>query len=138
MMTKKHILEGLNTHGDNFPLHVNTFIKELGNRLSIDESDLNKTVDSLYLLDHYFIDHIQEIDEDFINLYLMNFIAYVGEVFINLEGGRWEMVLYEDGQTWQPMIKDINGQIHERFWIYIYKTLIEDEYTSLRSCNMFS
>lgn len=135
-MSGQHILKGLNKFGEAFPQHTDGLIENLSKLFLIDPCQLNRTVDSLYLFDFYFIEHVNEIDEGFIQNTILCLIAYVGEVYIHTEGGRWKMILYED--TWEPMIEDKKGNLHQRFFVLIYKTLLEDEYPSIQSCYHFT
>jgi hypothetical protein len=44
-------------------------------------------------------------------------LAYVGEVVRHLVNGHWQMVLAEDGETWEPWIVDSSGGRHPVFAI---------------------
>lgn len=136
-MAGRHLLNGLNQYGAEFPLYVKALIEKLVADVSIERSRADLSVDSLYTFDEYFVSHAQDINEAFIHRHLMGLIAYVGEVFIRTEGGRWKTVLYEDESTWEPLIEDVNGKLYDEFFILIYKTLLEDEYSSLASCYRF-
>lgn len=134
----QHILKGLNPYKEEFPSHTNKLIKQVATSFNIPLEKLDRSVDSLYLIDHFLFDNVSTIDERFVKEHVLKFIAYLGEVYIANRGGKWLMILSEDNETWEPQLQSESGQMHSAFFVYTYKTLMEDDYPSIRSCYLFS
>lgn len=114
----------IKTHGQNFPEKVGLLIQELSNILDIEIDKLDKSEDSINLLDIFFIKNKGIIDEDFLDENIMRVEAYLGEVFIKTYGGHWEVKYYPEYDAYIPYIR-ING-FSISFYIDIMKGFIEE------------
>jgi hypothetical protein len=108
----EHILRGVSRSGENFPSEAKMMLGPLVKRFNLDPSKLDYTEKSLYHIDITLMEAYESGTISKYDLYehLMGFIAYAGEVYIRQYGGRWQMELYKDGETWQPYIVTTKGK----------------------------
>ncbi|WP_146141526.1 hypothetical protein [Spirosoma oryzae] len=131
----KHVL---NPYNREFPFYTTELIQQIAVDFTIPIETLDQSVDSLYLIDYFLIANVSIIDERFVKEHILKLIACVGEVYRANREGNWLMILDEDQETWEPKLQGKSGQVHSSFIGYIYSTLMEDDYPSIRSCYLFS
>ncbi|WP_435353253.1 hypothetical protein [Emticicia sp. SJ17W-69] len=131
-MNPLHLLNGKETFGVSFPMKVRSLILELSEILDIEINKLDKSIDSLKLLDIALYHKQNLIDEDFINSNLMRIEAYLGEVFIQNYGGTWQVDYNEKFNIYIPFVS-INGK-KISFYPYVMENLLEQEIPDIRFC----
>lgn len=116
----KHVLSDFPIN-ENFPSEVDALIEKLSTILDIKYSELDKSFNSLKLIDR----KLKKIDPQFIkNELYVALIAYTGKVLIKELSGHWEMKKSED--VWEPWILGKDGEYFSTF-IHISDAFIEGE-----------
>ena len=105
-LKRPSVLTGINLYGLEFEKHIPDLILSIAIQLKIPETKLDKSVESLDLIDKALDDKIIN-DDLYYDLYLP-LVAYIGEVYIKNEGGKWTQQL--KGETWEPYIVNKKGQ----------------------------
>lgn len=104
IMKPLHILTGIETYGEEFPQKVPVLIQELAIALNIEIDKLDKSEDSLTLIDLYFFNNTDTIDEAFLNANIMRLEAYQGEIFMKKYGGEWKVEYNREFDIYVPFI----------------------------------
>ncbi|WP_044210121.1 hypothetical protein [Flammeovirga sp. OC4] len=116
-----NVLKGKNIYGENFPKHTKELRRQLAENLNMDIDIFDYSENSLYAIDNRLITLAEEnkVTDKFIEKNVLAVIAYSGDVYIKKHGGKWNMILDEDGETWQPYIKTSFWK-NSDLWIWIY------------------
>lgn len=123
-----HLLHGRIPQGQNFVNQVPELIQELAVRLNIPSEHLDKSENSLTIVDRAV--QRKGSGKCLEAKIFAPLVAYVGEVIKQEVNGRWEMRPTEDPETWEPWIVDSQGQSHPPF-IIIYDELYESPQCSI-------
>jgi hypothetical protein len=115
------ILSDINVYGENFPIHTSKLINELYVLLDYNSKEQLKC--DLDVLDNK-IKIIKNINKDFNDNNLLKYIALVGEIITNENGGHWKMYLSKDNKTWNPYIVVDNNNID--IVSYAYEDMIQN------------
>jgi hypothetical protein len=130
-MKPSHILTGINIYGIDFPTKTNELIKELAKDFNLENLELSE--DGIIKLEQQFEKIWEENDGiNFTNKYFLSLIAYLGEVFINTNGGNWHMYYDRESNIWEPQIR-FEKKVFYHF-IHLYDTLSYDEFPSFWAC----
>src|SRR5205823_1275135 len=116
------LLQGRLPQGKDFITQVPQLIDELAVKLKIPREALDKSEGSLDLVDATV--HRLGSRKCMEAGVFAPLVAYVGEVIKETTGGKWELRLAEDGETWEPWIVDPRGRNHPPFAI-VYRELSE-------------
>jgi len=111
-----HILH--NQNQDRFIQEIPQLIFNLSKELEIDISELDKTLESLLVIDKAIENKNRPsyIDNDDNKKILGSLIAYIGEVLKTAINGGWFIKKYNE-QAWEPVIVSSSGQnIHFVLW----------------------
>lgn len=136
MAQRLHLLTGKNPYGDKFPQFTNELIREVDAMLGIVNTNDRKNYDDVFKLDIKLMEIEDEISEDFVNKYLLHFIAYVGEILITETNGHWVMDFDKEAEVWEPNIKMRENKVVIVPWVY--DGVFNDEVPSLSSvCYIF-
>lgn len=104
----QNYLTGLNPYDDDIFLHENEMMKKLCKKINFDVNKLDKSEESLYLLDS----SLEEVyvDDDFIEQYFMPIFLYAGEVAVKTGAVKWKLNYLEREKLWEPIILDNKGR----------------------------
>lgn len=128
-MQPEHLLTGIETFGEEFPIKVPVLIGELAQEFNLDNKQLDKSEDSIRLLDMFLYHNRHLINEEFLKANLMRIEAYLGEVFIKKYGGTWQVNYDKEFDVYVPSVF-INGKT-VRFYPNIYEDLLDSEITDI-------
>lgn len=128
-MQPEHILNGIETFGVEFPLKVPLLIRELAQEFNLDSKQLDKSEESIRLLDMFLYYNKHLVNEEFVKANLMRVEAYLGEVFIRKYGGIWQVKYDNKFDIYIPSIL-INGK-SVNFYPNIYEDFLESEITDI-------
>jgi hypothetical protein len=126
----QHILKGRLLYGEDFIDHIADLINELANRLALDMSQMDKTFQSLVLVDAKVKRMGRKKAQE--PPVFSGLVAYVGEVMRLDIQGKWVIVRVEPyGSTiWEPWIEDAQGR-RCNSWSFLYDMLIQGKAMSL-------
>lgn len=127
-MPPLHLLNGKETYGESFLSKKNDLIIELCKTLEINK--LDKSIESLKLLDIALYNKQSIIDEEFINKNLIKIEAYLGEVFIQNYGGSWKVEYDPKYNVHIPFIMFNGNKVS--FYPYVLENLLESEVPDIR------
>jgi len=115
---KRHPLKGLNEDKENILFNLSTVIANLANALNIPLEKLDKSYESLAIIDENLI--LQKPYELFFLNNIFSIILYFGEVYIHEKGGKW--FFREESDLWIPaMMNSADTEIQP--WHTIYEAL---------------
>lgn len=125
----RHVLAYVFRYGADFPLHITRLIRELGTALDLSEALLDRSLDSLVLLE-------RAIDANgggrtILDILFPHLVAYMGEVLIDRNGGSWYMLWRPDYAVWEPYVVTDAGEFCDPF-THLYDQLFEQD----RSCSL--
>lgn len=125
----RHVLAYVFRYGADFPLHITALIRELGAALEVPEVRLDRSVDSLELIE-------QTIGRNgggraTVDTLFPHLVAYMGEVLIDRNGGSWYMLWRPDYSVWEPYVVTDSGEFCDPF-SHLYDQLFEHD----RHCSL--
>jgi hypothetical protein len=109
----RHILAYVFRYGADFPLHITALIDDLAGTLDIDESVLDRSLDSLAAIDEQVRARCATRGE--IEAHFPGLVAYMGEVLIERHGGSWYMLWRPDFAVWEPYVVTDAGEFCDPF-----------------------
>lgn len=131
-MTPHHIVKDLVLYGIDFPSHTMELGQGLATLLGVSCKQLDGSMESLCLLDEHIMNSEARERSGIDWLRPAEFSAvlgYVGTVVVQATGGNWEMILADDGCTWEPWIAardDSRGGAYQWFPVFrIFDVLFE-------------
>ncbi|MCY7272807.1 MAG: hypothetical protein LH702_03405 [Phormidesmis sp. CAN_BIN44] len=124
-----HILYNQISSQERFIQEVPYLISKLAEELNIDPSELDKNLESLFIIDQIIEsknrqDYIDDNDKKILG----SLIAYVGEVVRVAVNGEW-MIKQENRSGWEPVIVSPSGKTSS-FCIMVFDELYEAEESS--------
>ncbi len=120
-----HILYHQIPSRDKFIQEIPNFISNLAQELEIELTELNKTLESLLIIDRVFENHNRHRQISNNKKVLGSLIAYIGEVVKAAINGKW-LIQQGDETQWEPIIISSGGKTTS-FCILIFDELYEAE-----------
>lgn len=124
-MVPIHILYNQIPNRDKFIQEIPFLVSQLAQEFKINPNELDKSLESLLIIDRVFESNSQITNNKKI---LGLLIAYIGEVIKRIVNGEW-FIKQGDEPDWEPAIVDSNGRII-LFCILIFDELHESEVIS--------
>ncbi len=124
-----HILYNQIPNQERFIEEIPFLISNLAKEFEIDSSELDKTLESLLVLDQAIASNNRQSYIDNNNTRILgSLIAYIGEVVRAAINGEWQ-IKQNSGSGWEPVITAPNGKISS-FCIMVFDELYEAEESS--------
>ena len=123
-----HILYNQIPSQERFIKEIPSLISNLAKEFEIDPFELDKTLESLLVLDRAIISKGRNCIDNSNRKILGSLIAYVGEVVKSAINGEWQ-IKQNSGSIWEPVIAAPNGKISS-FCIMVFDEFYESEETS--------
>lgn len=111
----EHFLSNLIPDGELFLKSIDLYIDTLADKLKINREKLDKSLESIKLIDIAYNKNKPE-EPEFFNTDYLYLVAYLGEVYKKEKNGEWIFKKEANEESYQPYVKTNDGKILNPFY----------------------